>query len=54
MTLSIEDNGKGFRASRTRGLGLLGMEERVSQLGGSFRLRSEPGRGATVLAELPL
>jgi signal transduction histidine kinase len=54
VTLSIEDNGKGFRASRTRGLGLLGMEERVSQLGGSFRLRSEPGRGATVLAELPL
>jgi signal transduction histidine kinase len=54
VTLAVEDNGKGFRVGRTRGLGLLGMEERVTQLGGSFRLRSEPGRGATVLAELPL
>jgi signal transduction histidine kinase len=54
VTLGIEDNGKGFRGGRTRGLGLLGMEERVAQLGGSFRLRSEPGRGTTVLAELPL
>jgi signal transduction histidine kinase len=54
ITLAIEDNGKGFRAGRTRGLGLLGMEERVTQLGGRFRLRSEPGRGTTVLAELPL
>jgi signal transduction histidine kinase len=39
---------------RTQGLGLLGMEERVTQLGGSFRLHSEPGRGTTVFAELPL
>jgi signal transduction histidine kinase len=54
VTLAVEDNGKGFRAGRTRGLGLLGMEERVTQLGGSFRLRSEPGRGTTVSAELPL
>jgi signal transduction histidine kinase len=54
VTLAIDDNGKGFRVGRTSGLGLLGMEERVSQLGGSFRLRSEPGRGTTVLAELPL
>jgi signal transduction histidine kinase len=54
VTLAVEDNGKGFRVGRTRGLGLLGMEERVTQLGGSFRLRSEPGRGATVVAELPL
>jgi signal transduction histidine kinase len=54
VTLAIDDNGKGFRAGRTRGLGLLGMEERVSQLGGTLRLRSEPGRGTTVLAELPL
>jgi signal transduction histidine kinase len=54
VTLAVEDNGKGFRVGRTRGLGLLGMEERVTQLGGSFHLRSEPGRGATVTAELPL
>ena len=54
VSLAIEDNGKGFRTGHTHGLGLLGMEERVTQLGGSFRLRSEPGRGTTVVAELPL
>jgi signal transduction histidine kinase len=54
VTLAIEDNGRGFRTGRTRGLGILGMEERAIQLGGSLRLRSEPGRGTTVLAELPL
>ena len=54
VTLAIEDNSRGFRTSRTRGLGILGMEERAIQLGGRLRLRSEPGRGTTVLAELPL
>jgi len=50
----VQDNGKGFRAARTRGLGLLGMEERVTRLGGRFRVRSEPGRGTTLSVELPL
>jgi len=54
VTLQVEDNGRGFRAARTRGLGLLGMEERVSRLGGSMRVRSEPGRGTTLSVELPL
>ena len=50
----VEDDGKGFRTGRTRGLGLLGMEERVLQLGGRFRVQSEPGRGTVVTAELPI
>jgi len=54
VTLHVEDDGRGFLTGRTRGLGLLGMEERVSQLGGRFRVQSEPGRGTTVIAELPL
>jgi signal transduction histidine kinase len=54
VTLQVEDNGKGFRAARTRGLGLLGMEERVTRLGGRLRVRSEPGRGTTLSVELPL
>lgn len=54
VTLHVEDDGKGFIAGRTRGLGLLGMEERVTQLGGRFHLQSEPGHGTTVTAELPL
>ena len=29
-------------------MGLLGIEERVSYLGGTFLVESEPGRGATL------
>jgi signal transduction histidine kinase len=54
VSLSVEDNGRGFLAERTRGLGLLGMEERVTQLGGRFGVRSESGKGTTVFAELPI
>lgn len=54
VTVEIIDNGKGFQAERTRGMGILGMEERVRQLGGEFVIRSAPGKGTTVHAELPL
>jgi signal transduction histidine kinase len=54
VSLLVEDNGRGFRAGRTRGLGLLGMEERVARLHGRFRVKSEPGRGTTLSVELPL
>ena len=45
LLLTIQDDGLGFNTSE-RGLGLLGIEERVANLGGSFRVESEPGRGA--------
>jgi signal transduction histidine kinase len=54
VTLQVEDNGRGFAVARTRGLGLLGMDERVTQLGGVFRVRSQPGQGTVVTAELPV
>jgi signal transduction histidine kinase len=54
ITLKVEDNGRGFLAARTRGLGLIGMEERISQLGGRLRVLSTPGQGTTISAELPL
>jgi signal transduction histidine kinase len=53
VVLRIEDDGKGFHTGRTRGVGLLGMEERVIELGGRFHVESEAGRGTTVTAELP-
>jgi signal transduction histidine kinase len=52
VTVEISDNGKGFQSERTRGMGLLGMEERVRQLGGEFVIRSAPGNGTTVHVEL--
>lgn len=52
--LSVEDDGHGFDAGRVRGLGLVGMEERVTHLGGAFEVRSRPGAGTKVEVELPL
>ncbi len=54
LQVSIEDPGRGFDVRRVRGLGLLGMEERVKRLGGSLTVESSPGHGTTVRAELPL
>jgi signal transduction histidine kinase len=54
VSLRVEDDGRGFTPGRTRGLGLLGMEERVRQLDGRLRVTSAPGHGTTIIAELPL
>jgi signal transduction histidine kinase len=53
LLLTISDDGRGFDASRVRGLGLLGMEERVKHLGGAFEVLSWPGQGTELRAELP-
>ena len=52
--LSIDDDGVGFHSGRTRGMGLLGMHERVAQLGGTLVVDSTPGRGTVIRVELPL
>jgi signal transduction histidine kinase len=35
-------------------MGLLGIEERVSYLGGTFHVESAPGNGARLLVALPV
>jgi signal transduction histidine kinase len=57
--LRIKDNGRGFAAKRRsatekKGLGLLGMQERVRLVNGRCIVQSAPGRGTTVIAEIPL
>jgi len=54
LCVSIEDDGKGFDSSRVRGLGLVGMNERVSQLGGVLKVDSDPTRGTRLRVDLPL
>jgi signal transduction histidine kinase len=54
LRVSIEDDGKGFNSSRVRGLGLVGMNERVSQLGGVLNVDSDPARGTRLRVDLPL
>src|SRR5580692_9942838 len=54
VVFSVRDDGSGFDKRFVRGLGLLGMEERVRRLGGRLHIDSEMGRGTTISAELPL
>ena len=54
IEIEVNDDGQGFDPQRARGLGILGMEERVKRLGGSLEVKSAPGRGTVVKAELPL
>jgi len=54
VVFSVRDDGSGFDKRFVRGLGMLGMEERVRRLGGQLRIDSEIGRGTTISAELPL
>src|SRR5579859_3248546 len=54
IAVEISDDGQGFDPERKRGMGILGMEERVRRLGGALSINSAPGNGATVKAELPV
>jgi signal transduction histidine kinase len=59
VCMTITDNGKGFpkervgRAKKGKRLGLLGMKERLQIVGGNFTVTSAPGKGTTVLAQIP-
>ena len=53
IRVKIADDGVGFDTKRTRGMGLLGMEERVKRLGGRITVESRPGAGTKIEAELP-
>jgi two-component system sensor histidine kinase UhpB len=56
---TIRDDGVGFDveavlASKERGLGLFGMQERMALVGGRLQLSAWPGGGTLVRAEVPL
>jgi signal transduction histidine kinase len=53
LELSVQDDGSGFDPETTRGLGLLGIEERVKQLGGRIEIQSQPGKGTGLRVLLP-
>jgi signal transduction histidine kinase len=57
VKLIIKDDGIGFDTSTLPGegrLGLLGIQERVEMMGGTFVLESTPGKGTILLVEVPL
>jgi len=54
VSVRIQDDGVGFQTSQEKGMGILGMEERVRHLGGSFHIDSGPGKGTAISIQLPL
>jgi signal transduction histidine kinase len=53
LSVTVQDDGIGFEPSREKGLGLLGMEERVVRLGGLFSIESKPGNGTVLCIHFP-
>lgn len=56
LGLLLRDDGCGFDPDEVMnsGLGLYQMKERVAAVGGTLRVDSRPGKGTTVIAELPV
>jgi signal transduction histidine kinase len=59
VCMEIKDDGRSFQVERTlhanggKRLGLLGMRERVEMVGGRFGIQSAPGKGTTIMAQMP-
>ena len=53
LRVRVRDNGAGG-ADPVRGSGLVGLQDRIEALGGTFSVHSLPGRGTTVSCELPV
>jgi signal transduction histidine kinase len=60
LCCSIRDDGVGFNAlaaqahGKRKGLGLIGIRERLNAVGGTLSINSAPGRGTKLLIRLPL
>jgi len=54
VRLAIRDDGRGFDPQREKGMGLLGIQERVARLGGQFAIDSWAGRGTELRIVLPV
>jgi signal transduction histidine kinase len=57
LSLTVQDDGIGFRpgaGTARSGIGLLGIEERVRELGGTMCVQSEPMNGMSLSVEIPV
>jgi PAS domain S-box-containing protein len=53
IVLTIRDDGVGG-ADRSRGSGLIGLQDRVAAVGGALSVHSEPGAGTVLTAQIPV
>ncbi len=57
VNLMIQDNGSGFKNENVydskRGIGLLGMQERVEGVGGHISIDTAPGKGTKIFINIP-
>jgi signal transduction histidine kinase len=54
LRLELRDDGDGFKVKdRHDGVGLIGMRERVAQMGGELEIQSSRGKGTTITVLLP-
>ncbi|RZJ35946.1 MAG: tetratricopeptide repeat protein [Flavobacterium sp.] len=50
--ITVSDNGRGFdTVKRAEGNGLTNIEKRLREIGGTFRVESEPDKGTTIVLE---
>jgi signal transduction histidine kinase len=54
LHFEVRDNGTGFAATSKPGTGLMGMEDRISTVGGYLTIDSSPGKGTRVAGRVPI
>lgn len=57
LNIIIEDNGKGFKTnaiSKTGGMGITNIEKRVEHMGGTMEIDSSPGKGTSIIINIPI
>ena len=58
LLVIVDDDGRGFDPKnpsvRGRGIGLIGMKERVQMIGGTLEIESAEGQGTTLYVKVPL
>ena len=54
LNIFISDNGKGFHKSKTNGIGLRNIKDRLQKVKGTLDIDSSPGHGTSITVDIPL
>ena len=53
VSLNVEDRGIGFDIANAKGVGLISMRERITELDGKFQVHSDKGIGTSIIVSVP-